>query len=133
MTVSKTMNLKSLNRASAACFLLSSASLLFVPLLNSDSALTKSAVTLASVFWSGLLIGLAVQMYLWLKTRRGIAARLFTKAKLITAVVLAAAVVVEMLILLFFQTNAYALPCTLCVIIVSVEAFCVLKREEKLP
>lgn len=59
-----------LNSVSAVSFIISSISLLFIPLLKLNEVFPKTRNVIALFFWSGLLCGAFLQIYLALKCKR---------------------------------------------------------------
>lgn len=126
------MKLKVINYVSAVLFFLSSASLLFIPFLNFEEGFPKSACFLALTFWTGLFAGVVLQVFLWLKTRKFTIIRYLKKSKVAVAAVFALSVISCVLVVSFFDTNIYALPVNLFVILQSAELFWIIKRMERL-
>jgi len=125
------INLKICNYISAACFFLAAATLLFIPLISSEDGFPGFAYFLAGLFWLGHIAGGALQIFLWIKTRKTKTGKSFRKAKLVTAAAVALSVIFVVLAVFLLKTNEYALSITLFVMLLSVESFCVIKRMEK--
>lgn len=126
------MKLKAINDVSAACFFLSSASLLFIPFLKLEESFTNLAFFLALIFWLGLFTGTALQIFLWIKSRKLAIQKNLKKPKLMVAVIFAISILSGVLALCFFETNMYALPIDLFAVLLSAEMFCIIKRMERL-
>ena len=126
------MKLKLLNYVSAACFFLSSVSLLFIPLLNLEDGFSGFAYFFAGLFWLGLLVGMTLQMYLLFKTNKRKVGKPFKKLKLIIGSFFVLAVVTGAFVFICLKTNSVALSVSLFVVFLSTEVFFVIKRMEKL-
>lgn len=122
--------MKVMNYVSAICFFLSSSSLLFVPFLNLEDKFPIAAYFLASVFWCGLLGGIGLQLLLWIKSKKLKKIRDLKKVKLIFVVLLGICVLSSILIICLLKNDNYALPINLFTILLSIEAYFIIKRME---
>ena len=103
------MKLKIFNGVSGICFLLSSASLLFIPFLNLEDEFPAVAYYLAGTFWGGLIVGIALQILLWSICRKRQKNRNLKKLKLITAILFGAFVLSGIIIFCSFSNNKLTL------------------------
>ncbi len=126
------MKLKAINYVSAVCYFLSSASLLSISFFNVNDGNKAAAIFFGIVFWSGFLIGTILQIILWSKTRLSLNKRNLKVAKLLVGLCFTISFIVAILVLSFFETNIYALPITLFMLLLNAEMYCFIKRMERL-
>ncbi|HHX57866.1 MAG TPA: hypothetical protein GX710_07605 [Clostridiales bacterium] len=126
------MKLKITNYISAVFFFLSSTSLMFIPFLNFEEKFPRLAYFLAGSFWIGLLIGVVLQIVLWFKTRKSEICKTYKKPKVIVTITFILSIISLIVVLNLFKNNLYALPISLFVLLLSSEAFCIIKRMERL-
>lgn len=126
------MKLRILNYVSAVCFFISSATLLFVPLLNFDNGFPTFAYYIAGVFWLFIFSGIGIQILLLIKTRKIKAHKSLKLQKIIVAAILVISIIMLGFVLSFFRANPLILPINLFVLLFSIEGFSVICRMEKL-
>lgn len=126
------MKLRIINYISAVCFFLSSASLLLIPLLDTENESKKLAYFVAGLFWIGLIAGTALQIFLKLKTSKQGIVKDLKKLRNIITVIFALSVVFGAFVLVILKNNEYALPINLLVTFLSAEMLCVIKKMERL-
>lgn len=126
------MKLKITNYISAIFFFLSSTSLMFIPFLNLEEEFPRLAYFLAGSFWIGLLIGVVLQIVLWFKTRKSEICKTYKNPKVIVTITFILSIISLIVVLNLFKNNLYALPISLFVLLLSSEAFCIIKRMERL-
>lgn len=122
----KKMN--TINYISAVSFFLSSASLLFIPMLNLDSGLPASAYIVAAAFWIGLLNGACLQIYLSAACKK---LKLTSKSKIQRvplALFILSFVVLLILIISSTKSKAALSVCLFCTLI-SLQATAIVKRK----
>ena len=124
------MKLKIFNGISAICFLVSSASLLYIPFLDLEGEFPTLAYYLAGTFWGGLVVGIVLQILLWSICRKRQKNRNLKKLKLITAILFGAFVLSGIIIFCSFSNNAYALPINLFAVVLTAETYFVINRME---
>lgn len=120
------------NYISAACFLLSSSAVLFIPFLSFEKGFPGIAYFLAGIFWVFILAGIGIQIYLSTKVKRSKSANSFKIYKIIFAVIFVISLMVFICMLVFFRTNPIALPLNLFVVLFGAESFVVIRRMEML-
>lgn len=128
----KESNTKIYNYISAGCFFLSSISLLFIPQINVEDGFSISAYRLAGLFWIGLIIGTALQIFLWFRTKKQKSKRVFKKTKLGIKIVFVVSAISIVFISFFLKTHIYALLISMFLMLLSIEGFFVIKRMEKI-
>lgn len=126
------MKLRLVNYISTVCFFLSSATLLFIPLLNLDHGFSNFAYCLAGLFWIFLLLGMALQVFLHIKTRKMTSRKLLKSQKIFIVGVLVVSVIMLFFVLAFLKENPVALPINLFALLISIESYSVIRRMEKL-
>lgn len=126
------MKLKLFNYISAVCFFISSSTLLFIPLLNLENGFPVLAYFLAGAFWSLLLLGIALQIFLIKKTRKIKSYKSLKSLKKIILIMLLISIITLFFVLIFLRANPIALPLNLFLLLISIEIFSVICRMEKL-
>lgn len=132
MERSDTVKLKLLNYISAVCFFISSALLLFVPLVNFEDGFPVFAYLLAGAFWLLLFAGAGLQIFLFFKTKRFKARKSLIKHRLVIFAVFLAALIMLFVVVSLLGENSIAVPINLFVLLISIEGFSVICRMEKL-
>lgn len=120
--------LSALNFVSAVSFVISSVSLLFIPLLQLDKGISKVGILIALFFWIGLLCGLFLQIYLALKCKQ-LNLHSKTKTQRISLVIFVVSFVV-LLILIFLKSknSIMVVGCLFCALL-SLESCAIIKRK----
>ena len=126
------MKLAYYNYLSAACFFLSSASILAIPLLDFSAGFPLAAYLMASQFWCLLIAGIGLQIYLHRKTKNAQAKSKMKLYKFLLAGIFAISVILFGCALIYFKTSPIALPIDLFVVLFSAECFAVIHRMEKI-
>lgn len=126
------MKLRLVNYISTACFILSSATLLFIPLLDLDHGISNFAYYLAGLFWLLLLSGIALQVFLVIKTRKMKSRKSLKSQKILIVGMLVVSVIMLFFVLAFLRANPVALPINLFALLISIEGYSVIRRMEKL-
>lgn len=123
--------LKVLNLLSAAAFCISSMSLLFIPLLKTESENKNTSYIIALLFWIGLIIGIALQVYLSLKCKK---MHLHNKTKKQRILLLTAAVsfIAFMTLVILKSKNSILVVVFLFCTMLSLQLATIIKRKEYL-
>lgn len=126
------MKLKFFNYISAVCFFISSSTLLFIPMLNLENGFPVLAYFLAGEFWSLLLLGITLQIFLIKKTRKIKVCKSLKLLKKIILSILLISIIMMFFVLIFLRANPIALPINLFLLLINIEIFSVICRMEKL-
>ena len=116
-----------INRISGICFLLSSLNLLVIPFLDTTGTLDPLCYIVASLFWSGLLIGLGMQIFLSLKCKK-MKKKKWKNQKLFYIISAVAFIIVILLAILNIDVMFF-FSLMLFVSIISLETSVVIKKE----
>lgn len=125
------MKLKILNIISEALFFVSSSSLLFIPFLDTDTdgKLSAAAYILAGLFWSGLILGIFMQIILLCVSKKH-AKMKGRKIRRVTGYMFLVWAFLLIPVLAFWGDNEYLLTINLFLILLTAETYFVLKRTE---
>lgn len=126
------MNLKILNNISGTLFFSSSACILIIPFINLKEGFTAIAYILAGLFWCGLLIGIVLQIILFFACRKLSIAKNNKKILRIIGIAFLSLLVAVIPVIIFFNDNRFVLPINLFAILLSAEAYCVIKQMKRL-
>lgn len=126
------MKLRLFNYISIACFFISSAALLFIPLLNFDNGFPAYACYFAGIFWFFILSGIVLQIWLFVKTRKMEVRKSLKLQKMIAVGVFLVSAIVLLCELEFLRTNLIALIVNLFVLLTCIESLSVICRMERL-
>lgn len=126
------MNLKRLNIFSEICFFISSATILLIPVLDTDSDKNILSNIIAVIFWVFLLIGLGTQLFLFIKTKSRKVNKNIKRYKFITFILFICFLIITIIAISFFRTNPIVLPIVLFLLFLSIESYSVICRMEKL-
>lgn len=125
------MKLRVLNIISEILFFISSSGLLVIPFLDFEDNLSVLAYVVASLFWGGLLLGIIIQIILFVTCKK------YTKVKKLktrqmVGVIFLISVIVLIPVMFFCSDNDFILPINLFLILFSAETYFVIKRMERL-
>lgn len=126
------MKFKKLNIFSGICFLISSATILLIPFLDTNSEKNNVTHTIAIIFWIFLLVGIWTQVFLLIRTRKHKIHKNLKTYKLIAVGIAICSLIFMTIAISFFSTNLIALPVILFVFLISIESYSVICRMEKL-
>lgn len=126
------MKLKIFNYISAVCFFISSSILLFIPVLNLENGFSVLAYFLAGAFWTLILSGIILQIFLIIKTRKIERCKSLKMPKKIILGIVLISIIMMFFALIFLRSNPIALPIDLFLLLISIEMFSVICRMEKL-
>lgn len=120
--------LQIMNMISAISFFLSSFCLLFIPLLDITEGLPIHAYLIAVLFWAGLIIGVALQIYLKIKCRK-MELRLKDKRYRIFYLIAMTAFIIFVVLALLHSRSSIAVVGSLFCTIVSLQSAAIIKRR----
>lgn len=120
--------LRALNLLSAVSFVISSISLLFIPLLQSDRVISSAGNLIALFFWIGLLCGLFLQIYLTLKCKQLNLHSKTKKQRIPLAISVVSFSVLLTLILLKSKNSIVVVGCLFCALL-SLQISAIIKRK----
>ena len=123
------MKLRVLNIISGVLFFISSSSLLIIPFLAFDDNLSVSAYAVALLFWGGLILGIIIQIILFVICKKHAKVKM-SKTRRIVGVIFFISVIVLIPVLVFWSDNEFILPINLFLILFSAETYFVIKRME---
>lgn len=126
------MKLRFFNCLSAICFLISSITILLIPLLNINNEFNYYAYFIAGVFWFFILLGIGVQIFLFIKTRKIKSNNPFKLYKIICFVLILFSFIMIFFVMKFLITNSIILPINLFILLISVGYLSIIFRMEKL-
>ncbi len=121
--------LKLLNILSAAAFIISALSLLYIPFISSEEKLSRSSYVVAAVFWIGLLLGIIIQIILYVKCRK-LKRRSKKRIHRIPLLISAIAFVVLLLLIILRSQSSVAVIIALITTMISLEMSVIIKRRE---
>lgn len=97
-------HLRRLNQWSAILFMISSLSILTIPLLPLDAGLPVSVYIVAAIFWAGLAGGIILQLVLSKQCKKN---QLHCKAKaIVSLLILSGLFIISLLLLIFFRSKS---------------------------
>lgn len=118
-----------LNNISGLFFFLSSVSLLGIPFLDQSNGLPRIAYFLAGIFWTGLLMGIALQVLIsaMLKRMKGKKKKALRQRKMLIPI--AILTVSFILIMLFWKKSVVLISINIALLLFSIEIYYYLKRR----
>lgn len=118
-----------LNDISGVFFFLSTVSLLGIPFLDQSNGLPLIAYFLAGLFWSGLLIGIGLQVLIsvMLKRMKGKRKRAHRQRKMLIPIVVF--FVFFILIMCFWKKSVVLISIDIALLLFSIEIYFYLKRR----
>ncbi|OPX42040.1 hypothetical protein CLHUN_40990 [Ruminiclostridium hungatei] len=126
------MKLKILNILSGISFFISSACLLSIPFLDLKEGFTIVTYILAGLFWCGLISGFVLQIILAKLCRRLPVIKNNKRILRIIGIAFLILLVVMIPVIIFFNDNRFVLPINLFLVLLSVEAYFVIRRMGRL-
>lgn len=126
------MKLKILNILSAVLLFISSACLLSIPFLDLKEGFTAVTYILAGLFWCGLLSGFVLQIILVNACRRLPVVRNNEKILRVIGIAFLMLSVAIIPAIVFFNGNRFVLPINLFSVLLSAEAYSVIRKMERL-
>lgn len=123
------VKLKVLNIISEICFFISSSGLLVIPFLDFEDSLSAAAYIVASLFWGGLILGIIIQIILFVICKKHAKVKM-SKTRRIVGVIFFISVIVLIPVLVFWSDNEFILSINLFLILFSAETYFVIKRME---
>ncbi|MCR4645624.1 MAG: hypothetical protein K5695_09490 [Oscillospiraceae bacterium] len=119
------------NNWSIACFFLSSASLLGIPFLNlgEDETLPLGAYVISVLFWSGLLLGILLQIVTAVMQKKSGGKKKKTHRERRMLIPIAVFMIVFVLLLCFLKSSLLCLVIDLALLLFSIEIYFYLKRR----
>lgn len=123
------VKLKVLNIISEICFFISSSGLLVIPFLDFEDSLSAAAYIVASLFWGGLILGIIIQIILFVTCKKYTKVK-ESKTRQIVGVIFLISVFVLIPIMAFWRDNEFALSINLFLLLFSIEIYFVIKRME---
>lgn len=123
------MKLRTLNIISEVLFFISSSGLLIIPFLDFEDNLTAAAYAVASLFWGGLILGIIIQIILFVTCKKHTKVKR-SKTRRTVGVIFLISVIVLIPVMFFCSDNNFILPINLFLILFSAETYFVLKRME---
>lgn len=123
------MRLKALNIISEVLFFISSSGLLVIPFLDLEDKLSAAAYAVALLFWSGLILGIIIQIALFTICKKQTKIRK-TKTRRTVGTIFFISVIILIPVMVFWSDNDFILPINLFLILFSAETYFVLKRME---
>lgn len=125
------MKLKILNVLSGSLFFISSASLLSVPFLDLKKGFNAITYILAGVFWFGLIFGIVIQIIL-ANMCRGLPTKKDNKLYRIIGKAFLVLLIALIPVIMLFNNNRFVLPVNLFLLVLSAEAYWVLRQMGRL-
>lgn len=126
------MKLKIINILSGVSFFISSACLLSIPFLDLKEGFTVVTYILAGLFWCGLLSGFVLQILLAISCRRLPVIRNNKRILRIIGITFLMLLVAIIPVIAFLNGNRFVLPINLFLVLLSTEAYCVIRQMERL-
>lgn len=123
------MKLRALNIISEVLFFISSSDLLVIPFLNFEDDLSAAAYVVASLFWGGLILGIIIQIILFVTCKKHTKVKR-SKTRRTVGVIFLISVIVLIPVMVFCSDNNFILPINLFLILFSAETYFVIKRME---
>lgn len=123
------MKLRTLNIISEVLFFISSSGLLIIPFLDFEDNLTAAAYAVASLFWGGLILGIIIQIILFVTCKKHTKVKR-SKTRRTVGVIFLISVIVLIPVMFFCSDNNFILPINLFLILFSAETYFVIKRME---
>lgn len=123
------MKLRVLNIISEILFFISSSGLLVIPFLDFEDNLSVLAYVVASLFWGGLLLGIIIQIILFVTCKKHTKVKR-SKTRRTVGVISLISVIVLIPVMVFCSDNNFILPINLFLILFSAETYFVIKRME---
>ncbi len=123
------MKLRALNIISEVLFFISSSGLLVIPFLNFEDDLSAAAYVVASLFWGGLILGIIIQIILFVTCKKHTKVKR-SKTRRTVGVIFLISVIVLIPVMVFCSDNNFILPINLFLILFSAETYFVIKRME---
>ena len=118
-----------LNNISILCFFFSSASLLGVPFLNLDEEFPTTAYILAGLFWSGLILGIILQIIVGFGAKKIQSERKKMHKERPFIIFFVVFLLLFLLILLFCRESIMLMSIDLAFMLFSIEMFFYVKRR----
>ncbi|MBQ8298192.1 MAG: hypothetical protein IJX77_10470 [Ruminococcus sp.] len=116
-----------LNVISGVFYVISSLSLLAIPVLSSGEKISSAGYVIAAVFWAALLVGTVMQIIISVMCRK-LELKKCTKQR--AALIPAAVFLVLLVVMLLFKNDSLILmSADLALLLLSVEAYFLLKRR----
>ena len=123
------MKLKALDIVSEVLFLVSSSGLLVIPFLDFNDTLSAAAYVVASMFWGGLILGIIIQIILFVICKKTTKSKK-SRTRQMVGITFLISVIILIPVLAFCNDNEFILPINLFLILFSAETYFVLKRME---
>lgn len=117
-----------LNTVSGISFILSSASLLVIPVIDKDDTVSVLRMLIPGLFWAGLIVGIILQVISSVIMSKPRIKKRLGKLLLIPVAFFICFVMLLALVLLVFKENLMVLCIDLFCIIISLESFFVIRR-----
>ncbi len=125
------MKLRALNIISEVLFFISSSGLLVIPFLDYEDNLSAAAYAVASLFWGGLILGIIIQIILFVICKKRTKVKK-SKTRRTVEVIFLISVIVLIPAMVFRNDSEFILLINLFLILFSAETYFVLKRMERL-
>lgn len=125
------MKLRALNIISEVLFFISSSGLLVIPFLDYEDNLSAAAYAVASLFWGGLILGIIIQIILFVTCKKRTKVKK-SKTRRTVEVIFLISVIVLIPAMVFRNDSEFILLINLFLILFSAETYFVLKRMERL-
>lgn len=119
--------IKLMNFVSGISFLVSSASLLVIPFIKFDRELPLIAYAVAFAFWTGLVVGIIIQIFLAIKCKRMSLKSNDKKHRLLYIIAFIALVLV--VVFSVFNSSNFAVVTSLSLFLLSMQEALVIKRR----
>ena len=120
--------MKSLNSISGLSFVLSSVSLLVIPFIKFGQELPIIAYVVAFFFWLGLILGLILQVIIAINCKK-LSLKNDSKKHRLLYIISAGALAVVVILSVFNSKNIFFFTISLFLLLLSLQAAVVIKRE----